>query len=359
MVKKQNKFYLAIGIVAIILIVFVLISSFNQQEKDIIKIGVITPLTGFSQEHGQNIMKGIELAYSQVNNSKIELIFENSKCDAKEGINAYNFLKIKGVNVIIGTVCSGVTLAISPLAEKDKIVLISATASSPEISNAGEHIFRVYPSDELDAEIISKFVNGKKIAIVSINNDYGEGVLSNLRKKIGNQIILNEKFEFGESDFRSILTKVKFLKPEKIILIGYPDNTLEFLKQAREFDLNQIIIGSSATFTANLLGKKYKNFYFTSPDMSPKGREYFVKSYKSKYNLRPAYPSEYGYDNFLVLAKALQNGSVNQLKKTLYKISTVGATGNISFNDKGDRTDLKIEVYAINDSSMECIFNCD
>lgn len=355
--EKQHKVFLLIGIVICIGLILNLL--FNRQKDSTIKVGVITPLTGFSQEHGQNIANGIKLAYDQLNNSNIELIFEDSKCDAKEGVNAYNSLKVKGVDAIIGTVCSSVTLAIAPLAENDKIVLISATASSLEISKSGEYIFRVYPSDELDASIISDFIKESKIAVASINNDYGTGVLIKLQEKIGNQIVINSKFEFGESDFRSILTKIKSLNPEKIILVGYPENTLDFLKQARELGITQPIIGSSATFTADLFNKNYKDFYFTSPGVSPEGKNSFIESYKNKYNSDPGYPSEYGYDNFLILSEALRNNSNSQLIEKLQKTSVDGATGNVSFDNNGDRVGLKINVYAIEDIKVQCIFNCD
>ena len=359
---NKTKWWVMIGIVAVIVIALIAVFSVQKPKEEVIKIGVMTPLTGFSQENGQYIRKGIELAYSQIKfkNSKVELIFEDSMCDPKTGISAYHSLRNKGCNIMIGSVCSGVTLAVAPLAEQDKVVFISATASSPEITNAGDYIFRVYPSDELDALTLSNFVKGKNVSVVSINNDYGEGIVEKLEEKLEKKIILKEKFKIGESDFRSILTKIKSSNSQAIILVGYPENTLNFLQQAKELGINKTIVGSTATFTVNLFDKDYPNFYFTSPNIPSKERNFFIELYKMKYGVEPNFPAEYGYDNFLILATALnKTKNVKNLKEELYKTSAFGATGKIGFDSNGDRTGMEMGVYQIRNHKIECVFNCE
>lgn len=360
--KKQNKIYLAIGIVAVLLIATIVIFSNQSKDEEVIKVGVMIPLTGFAQEHGQNVKQGIELAYNQLDEEqkgKIQLIFEDNQCDAKQALSAYNSLKLKGVDAIIGPVCSAVTIAVGPLSNQDKIPFISATSSSPDISNLGKYIYRVYPSDELDAILLTNFSEDfNNISIVSINNDYGQGVLNNVKNRISNKTVLEEKFDYGTQDFRSIITKIKYSKSDLIIFIAYPDNTISFLRQINELGLEKQIVGSSATFTSELFSNPSDKFYFTSPNVNYSLKSTFDEKYEEFYGSYPSYPAEYGFDNFLILSETLRKNG--ELKENLYSTSVNGATGRVGFNSKGDRIGLDIGLYKISPSGeFTCLKNCD
>ena len=78
-----------------------------------------------------------------INGRMLELIVEDSKCNAQDSITAYNKLTdVDGVKIILGTSCSGAMLGAAPLAEADGVVLFSGLATNPDIANAGDYIFR-------------------------------------------------------------------------------------------------------------------------------------------------------------------------------------------------------------------------
>ena len=78
----------------------------------------------------------------------LELVVEDSKCNAQDSITAYNKLTdVDGVKIILGTSCSGAMLGAAPLAEDDGVVLFSGLATNPDIANAGDYIFRTSMSD--------------------------------------------------------------------------------------------------------------------------------------------------------------------------------------------------------------------
>ena len=134
---------------------------FSCKEDDSIKIGVILPLTGAASEIGNNILDGIIISseyYDSISSKKFSLIIEDSKLDAKQAISAANkLITVDKVKAIIGLASSTEALAVAPICEKNKIPMISSTASTPLLSTAGDYVFRIYPSDVYDGKILANF----------------------------------------------------------------------------------------------------------------------------------------------------------------------------------------------------------
>lgn len=292
----MKKIFLILVVVVIGLVSWKFTVHQNPETKSI-KIGVITALTGVAAEHGENIQKGIELA-KEVLGSRVELVYQDSVCDPKRAIDAYRKLTGEGIRVIIGMICSGDTLAIAPLAEKDHVVLIASGATSPLISSAGDYVFRVVPSDAKDAALMLSYIkerNFKRISVIYLNNDYGKAIADILKPSLGDRLINIEGYTYADKDFRSLLTKSR--KSEAIVLVGFPDTTALFLKQYRELGMTQTIMGSAGTMTVDLLSLNQdllRNFIISSPDMAPNGRQNFISDYKAKFHRDPGFPSEYG-----------------------------------------------------------------
>src|SRR5574341_1937659 len=98
-----------------------------EQPAEKVKVGVILPLTGAQGNYGEGITKGIELALREVSN--VEVIYEDEKSETKEAVTAFNKLTdVDGVKVIVGPVLSGSMLAVAPLAEQKKIIILGPTA---------------------------------------------------------------------------------------------------------------------------------------------------------------------------------------------------------------------------------------
>ena len=103
------------------------------------------------------------------------------------GISAFNkVISIDGVKLVMGAVCSSVTLSVAPIAEKNNTLLISPVSTNPKISEAGDYIFRVIPSDALRGEIFAEYLFNKgyrKAGIIYINNEGGKGNRDSFRNK--------------------------------------------------------------------------------------------------------------------------------------------------------------------------------
>ena len=125
--KKQNKIYLGIGIVVIILIATIVMFSAPKGEGENYKIGLIAPLSGFGAIFGESYLKGAELALEEVgsvNNREVKLISEDSKFEGKASVDAANFLiNVENID-ILDALFHLPAQSVNPIAKDKKIPFI-------------------------------------------------------------------------------------------------------------------------------------------------------------------------------------------------------------------------------------------
>src|SRR3989338_10042895 len=226
----------------------------QTQPQGTYKIGVMYPLTGDGASYGLPIQRTTKIAIDEinakggVNGRKLEAIYEDGKCNPKDGnAAAQKLVNIDKVEVIIGGVCSGETLGAAPIAEENKVALISPSATSPDITNAGDFIFRLAPSDAfagiVAAEYASKDLKTSKAAIISETTDYAQGlrnVFKSYFEDLGGEIVADETYNPEDTDFRTQVTKVKAANPDIIYLVPQaPQKGLLLVKQIKEAGLKQ------------------------------------------------------------------------------------------------------------------------
>ncbi len=354
------KKYLVFALSSVLFISFLYIGQGCENKKEEIKIGAIMPLTGDYATYGISIKNGIELAKDKINSMggvlgrKIKIMYEDSKAEPKLGVAAINkLIKINKVSVIIGAVASSVTLAIAPIAESNSTVLLSPASSSPKITQAGDFIFRNYPSDILEGKLVADFAlkNGYKIAsILTINNEYGLGlnkVFEENYKKNGGKILSNDLYSEGETNFRTILSKIKKFNPQLIFIVGYGREMGTCIKQARELGIKSQFVSTVNFYDKESLvtgGDAVNGVIFSSPVFDPNSSEknikLFVKEFKNKFGVQPDVWSAHGYDALLLVLQAIKDShSINsiKIKDSLYKIKNFpGVSGKTTFDKNGD-----------------------
>ena len=234
---------------------FVLFFSFSVlYGQASINIGVMLPLSGDASTYGISARKGAELAYKELGlkKEKVNLVFEDSQCDGKNAVNAINkLINVEKVVAVLGELCSSATLAVAPIAEKNKVVLISPGSTSPKITTAGDYIFRTIPTDARQGVFAANLLKKEKVkrlAVLYPNEDYGKGfngILTDSFKKIGGKVVASESFERGSTDLRTQLTKIKSKRPKALFLISNsPDAAIAALRQIKELRLKVRLFGS-------------------------------------------------------------------------------------------------------------------
>ena len=150
-------------VAVIIMLPFVFWSCQNKQ--DVIKIGVSLPLTGSDNAiWGRNALNGINIAIDEINQLntkyKYEFIIEDSKSDKNVAVSNLNkFISLYKVKYCIVDMVSDIVLSLAPIAEKNKIIILSPGASASAITHAGDYVFRNWPSDVFQAETQAKVIS--------------------------------------------------------------------------------------------------------------------------------------------------------------------------------------------------------
>ena len=212
------------------------------------RIGAMHALTGVAESYGNPILQAMTLAVEEINEGggvngrMLALIPEDSKCAAQDAITAYNKLTdVDSVKIILGTTCSGAMLGAAPLAEAEGVVMLSPSATSPDIATAGDYIFRTAINDnQLGVDTgNTMWADGvRNIATINETTDYAEGARRTTVaqfESLGGSVVAEESYASEVTDFRSQLTKLVAASPEAIYLASqgeFAGGTI--VKQARE-----------------------------------------------------------------------------------------------------------------------------
>ena len=330
-----------------------------KKDSNEIKIGAVLPLTGSAAVWGENAKMGMDLALQEVNETggvkgrKLKVVYEDSQSDAAKATSALQkLITTDKVQVVIGDIASSSVLAMAPIAEKAKVVLLSPGASNPDISKAGEYIFRNWQSDALEGDEDAKYAYSqlgyRKVACLYVDNAYGTGLMNVFTKRfteLGGAILQCESFPQGSTDMRTQLSKIKQGKPDAIYMPGYPPEMAISLKQARELKMSLPFLSTQAFDDPKILelaGEAANGVVFSvpkPPDSSEKVVGDFIKKYKATYNKDPGVTSDTGYDAVKIISWAIQNGGETgpQIKDQLLKLKDFpGAAGSTTFDENGD-----------------------
>jgi len=359
-----------VGVIAITITIGFFVHQKEMKQPGVIKIVHISPLTGDAAVWGQWEKEGINLAVEQINKNggikgrRLVVLHEDSKADPKTAVSIIRrYIKVDKVKIFIGGTLSSTTLAMAPIAEKNRVILLTPSAQSPKISEAGDYIFRLFISSSGEGKYLYQLAQKmgiKKPALLYINNDYGVGLKDVIRKLFGEKTeILIDSYEPQTTDFRSQLQKVKKFQPDGIFLLGYPKDMALILVQMKEMGIKAKIFAPDA-FEAEEIIKIAKDaaesVYYVYPilpklEQTLKVKKLFLERYKKDMNIYNAM----GYDAVMILATAIKNsfekyGKVDgeTVKKELYKLKNFpGVTGYITFDKNGDVLERSMEARVV------------
>ncbi len=335
-------------LIAAVLIAVVAIAGCSEgtaSDTGTIKIGVMGPFTGDAAIYGLGAKKGAELAFEEAALPNVEVVDEDSLCVAKDAANAMNKLvEVDNVQAVVGELCSGATLAAAPIAEEKGVVLISPGSTSPDVTDAGDYIFRTIPSDAEQGMYAAELIltmGYEKLALLYTNDDYGAGLSQLLGTEfaaLGGEVVGDETFERGSVDMRTQLTKIKEAEPDAIYIVSNsPDANVAVISQISELGITAQLYGSEGLMGPEVpgLGEPSEGMIITSVSA---GTEEFAEKYEEKYGEEPGPFAAQGYDAALAIIKAIEGGATTgeEIKNALYTLEFEGATGTVSFDENGD-----------------------
>ena len=331
-----------------------------------LKIGVVSPMTGATATFGQENTNGIKLAYEKLKKGtgkKFDLIIEDDKSEAIESTNATRkLLSVDKVSAMIGAPTSSLALASAPIVQEAKVPFITPTATNVKVTQVGDYITRACFTDDFQGVVMAKFAiqNLKKtkgLVLIENTSDYSKGLakaFSDEFVKLGGKMASTDELTYAakDTDFQSLLRKVKRANPDFVFVPGYYVEVGLMLKQARALGITVPFLGGDGWDSPKLFeiaGEAVKGSYisnhFAPDDKSPVVQN-FVKEYEKAYKTKPGSFAALGYDSLGILADAIKRAK--STKPTDIRDALVatkgyqGITGTISF-DK-DRNPTKSAV---------------
>jgi branched-chain amino acid transport system substrate-binding protein len=348
-------------IVAIVLMLLI-VSGVSHAKDTTVKIGLITPLTGDVKTFGESSKNGFLIAiedYSKKGKYKIEPVIADDRNDPTEGTNAaLKLITQDKVVAISGPLTSKVAIPVSEIANKNKVPLITGSATSTKVTvNDGKrkpYVFRACFIDPFQGTIAANFalkdLKSKTAAVLyDVGNDYSKGLAeffkSTFAKGSGN-VVAYESYQKDDVDFSALITKIALKKPDVIYIPDYYNKVTLISRQVREKGIKSVMIGGDGWDSPELLknaGDAVLGSYFTnhySPERKDPVAEAFIKRYKEKHGAVPDALAALAYDATMMLLRAV-DGVKTPTQEEIVKFLTAlkhykGVTGDISFDKNGD-----------------------
>ncbi len=346
----------------------------EKKDPDAIAIGGIGPLTGEASAYGLAVKNGAQLAVDEinanggVNGMKLQLFFEDDENNEEKAVNAYNALKDKGVQILMGTVTSSPCVTVAAETFADNMFQITPSGSSVDCL-IHDNAYRVCFSDPQQAvksaEYVAENELAKKVAVIYNSSDvYSTGIYDRFMsevKKYDIEIVAAEAFTNDTIDFKVQVQKVKESGAELVFMPIYYQKAAQILKAIDECGLEIQVLGCDGfdgvveqlgEYVSVADGATFLTPY--SPDATDAESVKFTKAYRERYGETPTQFAADAYDAIYIIKQALEYGNVTDpnisyselceiMKAAMVEIDFVGVTGTSTWSADGEPTkDLKV-----------------
>jgi branched-chain amino acid transport system substrate-binding protein len=343
----------------------------SKAASETVKIGFLGALTGDVAMYGQPTLVGMKMAAEKINKAggvngkKIEIIEADNRGDKQECATiVQRFISRDKVVAIVGDPCTGLTKVAAPIAERSKVVLLSAGATGTGVVELGKFIFRDTLLDTVAVpalvDYFAKNFGYKKVAVItSDNNDYSVGLTQVFKDAIRGKdikIVTEEKVKDGDKDFSAQITNIKAKNPDIIFFSGYYTEGSLIMKETRKQGMKINLFGGDGLYSPTLItlggsaiegSMVYVGF---SPEQPTPETAKFIEEFKAGNNGKlPGLFEAQGYDAVVILAEAMKRAKSidskayrDQLAKTS---NFKGVSGYITF--RSNQEPVKSPVYLL------------
>lgn len=335
---------------------------------DSVKIGFNVPLTGFAAADGNSARIGAELAVEQANadgganGKKVELVVYDDQANPKESVPiATKLIEKDQVSVAISGSYSGSTRAAAGVFQDAGVPYISAYAIHPDITRAGDFVFRTSFVGEVQgragAKLIGETLGKKSVAIITLKNDFGKSLAAGFREaasKFG--VTVKSEYEYGIKDrqFGPIVAKVKSDNPDAIYASGYFFTAGPLVSQFRAAGVTVPIIGQEGYDSEKFIkiaGDAAEGTIITTSldrDSDAAETKAFIEAFEKKAGFTADMVAASAHTAVKVAVAALRAaGSTDReaVRDAIAKTKLTASTGEISFNALGEvRKNVQVQM---------------
>ncbi len=345
--------------VAAVAAVAILAESAPAPAQAPIKIGASLSLTGTYAKLGAYQKEGYELCAEEVNakggllGKKVEFVVYDDQSQPATGVRLYEKLITEDkVDAVMGPYSSPITEAVANVTEKYKKVMVTPLAATTSIFKKGrKHVFMVISPAEVYLEGLVDMAAKrglKTIAIVYEDTLFAKTAAvgaAELAKKKGIQVLLQEGYPKGHTDFSALLTKIKALNPDVIAASTYFDDAVALTRQSKELNVNPkmfgLTVGGDLPEFYTLLKQNAEYIYGATQWESTlpyPGQKEFLAAYQRKFGREPVYHSAAGYAGCVIYMEGVKRAAsldADKVREQLLKLETKTAFGEYKVDADG------------------------
>ena len=364
-------------------------TSFAKVEGEYIVLGAAVSLTGKYSTNGKHTQNGYNLAVERINSKggvtvggksyKFEIIYYDDESNSKRAAQlAERLIKQDGIKYMLGPYSSGLTKAMAPVTEENKIPMVEANGASRSLFTKGyKYLFAVLsPANqylEVAIDLAVEKNGGKpvKIAMAFEQDAFSQDVrlgIVDAAKRTGSKIIIDDKLPKELNDMAATLAKVKATKPDVLVVSGHSKGALTAIRQIAEMKVDVPMLAMThcdASKLAKQHGKKseyalcaaqwhktlsYKDKFFGN------GKKY-DKDFTKEYGYAPPYQAAESSAALLVYKDAFERANsfdTEKLRGALAKTDMQTFYGNIKFGSGGQNTAKPMVLFQVRCEGDKC-----
>jgi branched-chain amino acid transport system substrate-binding protein len=322
-----------------------------------IKIGAFLSLTGSTAAYGVSAANAIKLATDEVNRSGgvdgklVELVVEDDHSNTQEVPGIVNkLIKEDKVDALIAEPVSTRAMLAAPIAQQNRVVMISSASVKPELTMQGDYIFRACFISSTEGEAIAKFAFNKlkaRTAAVFLDdqNDYAvvlAGFFKDSFTKLGGKIMIQQRYADSDNDMSAQMTAIRFKAPDVLFAPGFYTTAPKVAQHVKRLGVKAKLIGSDGWDSPTLMeggSEPFEGVYFANHfwagSEDPLVRK-FVTDYRARYGVEPDAGAATAYDAARMLFDAFKRAKSTEKSAVRDALAQTknfpGVTGKITLD---------------------------
>jgi len=307
-----------------------------------IKIGFQAPLTGFAATDGKSAKIAADMAIEELNaaggllGQKLELITYDDQAKSDQAIfTANKLIGEDGVKLVVNASYSASGRAAAPVFQKADVVMISAYGVHPDITRAGDYMFRLVhlgpPQGRATALFVGKMLDLKKVSTITMDNDYGQATMDGFLEsapKDDIQVLNKYSYSLSDRQFGSIVASVKRDNPDGVYATGYFFTGGPLVSQLRAAGITVPIVGSQAFDSEKFIeiaGPSSEGTYIVD-SFDRGGTDAALQRFFAEFQKRAGYPPEnvaaITYSAVMLMADAIKRANSADAAKVRDALTT-------------------------------------
>ncbi len=327
-----------------------------------IRIGASLSLTGTYAQPDELCAEHLN-AKGGMLGRKVEFVMYDDQSMPATAVRLYEKLITEDkVDAVMGPYSSPITEAVANVSEKYQKVMVSPLAATTSIFRKGrKYIFMVISPAEAYLEGLVDMAAKRGLKTVAVLNEdtlftkaSAVGV-AEIAKKKGMQVVLQEAYPKGNTDFSALLVKIRAVNPDVIAASTYFDDAVAITRQMKELNVNPkmygVTVGGDLPKFYDLL-KQNAEFVYGSTQWEPSlpypGQKEFVAAYQKKFGHEPVYHSAAGYAGCVLYAEGVRRaGSLDsdKVREQLLKLETRTFFGDYKVDADGFQVAHKMVMF--------------